>query len=153
MALSVDVICWLREQLLPKAHFEEKRILKNACVWSGLCFTSDEAQGPGNSIPLLLVMWSSSTPETGLLHTPETLHLQQEIWAMGKVKAMRKPQVQTRCALYCCCLSSHTDHRWCCSGQSQLCPSMPTLSQIRVPRGWLGQMLTQREGVMGNVYL
>jgi len=30
MALSVDVTCWLREQLLPKACSEEKLILKNA---------------------------------------------------------------------------------------------------------------------------
>ena len=40
------------------------------------------AQGPGNSPPLLLVTWSSST-----LSPPKTLHSQQEIRATGKIKA------------------------------------------------------------------
>lgn len=79
--------------------------------------TSDEAQGPGNSTPSLLVMWVSCIPETCLPHTPKMLHLQQEIWSMGRIKAMRKLQVQIHRALSYC-LSSHTDRWWCWPGQS-----------------------------------
>lgn len=54
MALSVDVICWLHERLLPKARSEEKLVLKKMHVYDlGSAVISDEAQCPGNSPSLI----------------------------------------------------------------------------------------------------